>query len=181
MEREKKEPVWITNEFSRQLVHKWRSEEDAILVGTKTAAHDNPNLTVRDWSGGNPVRLVIDRFLRLSDNLNLFDKSTSTICFNLLKHEEHPNLKLVRLYDQHFLPQMLAWLHKEKIQSLIVEGGSQTLSLFIESGLWDEARVFTSPRSFHVGIKSPSIQGELKLREFVSSDLFQVYAHHQTD
>jgi diaminohydroxyphosphoribosylaminopyrimidine deaminase/5-amino-6-(5-phosphoribosylamino)uracil reductase len=175
------ESKWISNEFSRQLVHKWRSEEDAILVGTKTAAHDNPNLTVRDWSGRNPVRLVIDRFLRLSDKLNLFDRSVHTVCFNLLKHEEHANLKLVRLDEQHFIPQLLAWLRKEKIQSLIVEGGSQTLSFFIESGLWDEARVFSSPRSFHKGIKSPTLQGDLISREQISTDLLQIYSRHPAD
>ncbi len=97
------ESKWISNEFSRQLVHKWRSEEDAVLVGTKTAAHDNPMLTVRDWSGRDPVRLVIDRFLRLPDKLNLFDQSVKTICFNLLKHEEHAKLSLVRLDEQDFL------------------------------------------------------------------------------
>ena len=175
------ESRWISSEFSRQLVHKWRSEEDAVLVGTKTAAHDNPNLTVRDWSGGNPTRLVIDRFLRLSDNLNLFDQSVPTVCFNLLKHEEHPNLKLVRLDEQNFILQLLAWLCKEKIQSLIVEGGNQTLSFFIESGLWDEARIFTSPRSFHKGIKGPSLQGDLISREQISTDLLQIYSHHQAD
>jgi diaminohydroxyphosphoribosylaminopyrimidine deaminase / 5-amino-6-(5-phosphoribosylamino)uracil reductase len=173
------ESRWISNEFSRQVVHKWRSEEDAVLVGTKTAAHDNPNLTVRDWSGRNPVRLVIDRFLRLSDKLNLFDKSVPTICFNLLKHEEHPNLKLVRLDEQDFIQQLSGYLHKEKIQSVIVEGGSQTLSFFIDSGLWDEARVFTSTRAFYKGIKAPIFQGDLILREMVSTDLLQIYKRHE--
>jgi len=174
------ESRWISNVFSRQLVHKWRSEEDAVLVGTKTAAHDNPNLTVRDWSGRNPVRLVIDRFLRLSDNLNLFDRSGPTVCFNVLRHEEHPNLKLIRLDEQNFIPQLLAWLHKEKIQSLLVEGGSQTLSFFIDSGLWDEARIFTSPRSFYKGIKGPALQGDLILRQEISTDLLQIYYRHPT-
>lgn len=174
------ESKWISNDLSRQLVHKWRSEEDAILIGTKTAAHDNPSLTVRDWSGRNPVRLVIDRFLRLSDKLNVFDQSVPTVSFNLLKHEEHHNLKLVRLEEKDFIPQLLSWLHKEKIQSLIVEGGSQTLSFFIDAGLWDEARIFTSPRSFHKGIKAPAIQGDLMMIEDVSSDLLQIYSRHQS-
>jgi len=173
------ESRWISSEFSRQLVHKWRSEEDAVLVGTKTAAHDNPNLTVRDWSGRNPVRLVIDRFLRLSDTLNLFDKSVPTICFNLLKHEEHQNLKLVRLDEQDFIQQLSGYLHKQKIQSVIIEGGSQTLSFFIESGLWDEARVFTSTRAFYKGIKAPIFQGDLILREMISTDLLQIYRRHE--
>jgi len=173
------ESRWISNEFSRQLVHKWRSEEDAVLVGTKTAAHDNPNLTVRDWSGRNPVRLVIDRFLRLSDKLNLFDKSVPTICFNLLKHEEHQNLKLIRLDEQDFIQKLTGYLHKEKIQSVIIEGGSQTLTFFVDSGLWDEARVFTSTRSFNKGIKAPLFQGDLILREQISTDLLQIYKRHE--
>jgi len=172
------ESKWISSEFSRQLVHKWRSEEDAVLVGTKTAAHDNPSLTVRHWSGRNPVRLVIDRFLRLNDRLNLYDQSVPTVSFNVLKHEEHPNLKLVRLDEQDFIQQVLNWLHKEKIQSVIVEGGSQTLSLFIHAGLWDEARIFTSPRSFGKGIVAPEIQGDLVLREQISVDLLQIYHPH---
>ena len=172
------ESRWISSEFSRQLVHQWRSEEDAVLVGTKTAAHDNPNLTVRDWSGRNPVRLVIDRFLRLSDRLHIFDKSVPTVCFNLLKHEEHVNLKLVRLDEADFIPQLLVWLHKEKIQSMMVEGGSLTLSLFINAGMWDEARVFTSSRSFYKGIKAPGFQGDLVLREQVSTDFLEVFQRH---
>lgn len=171
---------WISNDFSRQLVHKWRSEEDAVLVGTKTAALDNPMLNVREWSGRNPVRLVIDRFLRLSDNLNLFDKSVPTIFFNLLKHEERTNLKLVRLDEKDFIRQLLTYLHKEKIQSLLVEGGSQTLSFFIQAGLWDEARIFTSPRSFYKGIKGPAHQGDLVSGEQISTDLLQVYHRHST-
>ncbi len=173
------ESRWISNEFSRLQVHKWRSEEDAVLVGTKTAAHDNPNLTVRDWSGRNPVRLVIDRFLRLSDKLNLFDKKVPTVCFNVLKHEEHTNLKLIRLDEQDFIPQLLTWLHNEKIQSVIIEGGSLTLSLFIEAGLWDEARVFTSTRSFYKGISAPLFKGELVLRDHVASDLIQIYKRRE--
>ncbi len=169
------ESRWISNEFSRQLVHKWRSEEDAVLIGTKTAAHDNPKLTVRDWSGRNPVRIVSDRFLRLPDKLNLFDGSERTICYNLLKHEEHPNIKLIRLDEKDFLISMLDHLMKEKIQSLIVEGGSLTLSLFIEAGLWDEVRVFSSSRLFHEGISAPSFKGDLIAEEKIDSDLLKIY------
>jgi len=169
------ESRWISNEFSRQLVHKWRSEEDAVLIGTKTAAHDNPKLTVRDWSGRNPVRIVSDRFLRLPDKLNLFDGSERTICYNLLKHEEHANLKLIRLDEKDFLISMLDHLMKEKIQSLIVEGGSLTLSLFIEAGLWDEVRVFSSSRLFHEGISAPSFKGDLIAEEKIDSDLLKIY------
>jgi diaminohydroxyphosphoribosylaminopyrimidine deaminase/5-amino-6-(5-phosphoribosylamino)uracil reductase len=175
MARSNYESRWISNEFSRQLVHKWRTEEAAVLVGTKTAAHDNPLLTTREWTGHRPLRIVIDRFLRLSDRLNLFDRSTPTICFNVLKHEEHENLTLIRLSEQHFLEEMLKALHDANVQSVMVEGGSQTLSLFLEGGWWDEARVFTSPRSFEGGIKPPQVRGKLNCREMVSTDRLEIF------
>ena len=169
---------WISSEFSRQLVHKWRSEEDAVLVGTKTAAHDNPALSVRDWSGRNPVRIVTDRFLRLPSKLNLFDKTQKTICYNVLKHEEHPNLTLVRLDEQDFIKQLVHDLYKQKIQSVMIEGGAQTLKLFIDAGLWDEARIFTSTRSFDDGIAAPTLEGDLISQEFLASDLLKIYMPH---
>lgn len=170
------ESKWISHEQSRQLVHKWRSEEDAVLVGTKTAAHDNPMLTVRHWSGRNPVRVVIDRFLRLPDNLSLFDGSVKTICYNVLKHEEHPNVLLIRLAENNFLESILEHLISIGIQSIIVEGGATTLSLFINQGLWDEARVFTSSRQFHAGIAAPAFTGLLMAEEKIDTDTLRVYS-----
>jgi diaminohydroxyphosphoribosylaminopyrimidine deaminase / 5-amino-6-(5-phosphoribosylamino)uracil reductase len=175
MARANYESRWISNEYSRQLVHKWRTEEDAVLVGTKTAAHDNPLLTTRDWTGHVPVRIVLDRFLRLSDRLHVFDRSTSTICYNVLKHEEHENLKLVRLNEQHFFQEILKDLQAEKILSVMVEGGAQTLSLFINSGQWDEMRVFTSRRSFQDGIKAPVVRGFLRCRENIGTDQLEIF------
>lgn len=172
------ESRWISIEFSRQLVHKWRSEEDAVLVGTKTAAHDNPTLSVRDWSGRNPIRVVIDRFLRLPSTLKLFDKTQKTICYNILKHEEHPNLNLVRLDETDFINQLVHDLYKQKIQSLIVEGGAQTIKLFIDAGLWDEARIFTSTRSFGDGIGAPAFQGDIISADLVSNDELKIYVPH---
>jgi diaminohydroxyphosphoribosylaminopyrimidine deaminase / 5-amino-6-(5-phosphoribosylamino)uracil reductase len=170
------ESKWISNEQSRQLVHKWRSEEDAVLVGTKTAAHDNPVLTVRDWSGRNPVRLVIDRFLRLPDKLSLFDQSVKTICYNVLKHEEHQNLMLIRLPETNFLESILEHLVSIGIQSVIVEGGATTLALFTEASLWDEARVFTSTRQFYSGINAPKFIGSLVTEEKIESDTLRIYS-----
>ncbi len=168
---------WISNEYSRQLVHQWRTEEDAVLVGTKTAAHDNPKLNVRDWTGRNPVRIVIDRFLRLNKNLHLFDGTQKTICYNVMKHEEHPNLSLIRLDEDNFIANLIHDLHKQKIQSVIIEGGAQTLSFFIDSGLWDEARIFESPRTFGAGIKSPGIGGNCCSQQSVSTDTLKIYRH----
>ncbi len=172
------ESKWISNDLSRQLVHKWRAEEDAVLVGTRTASHDDPSLTVRDWTGRNPVRIVIDRFLRLNGRLQLFDKRAKTICYNVLRHEEHKNLLLVRVDEENFLNEVIHDLYKQRIQSVIVEGGAQTLQLFIESKIWDEARVFTSPRTFGEGIASPIIQGTLRVQESIDSDRLEFFIPH---
>ena len=130
--RENYDSKWISNEYSRQLAHKWRSEEDAILVGAKTAAHDNPQLNVRDWAGRDPVRVVFDRFLRLDQKLHVFNKKQKTILYNVLKHEEHPNLILARVEDEDFVSNVIKDLFKRNIQSVLVEGGATTLNLFIE-------------------------------------------------
>jgi len=169
------ESKWISNEFSRQFVHRWRSEEDAVLVGTRTASHDNPSLTVRDWTGRNPIRIVLDRFLRLDDHLKLFDTKEKTICYNILKTEEHRNLLLVRLDENNFLQELVHDLFKKNIQSLMVEGGAQTLQLFIDAHLWDEARVFTSTRSFGDGIKAPAMKGRLVTQQNIESDRLEYF------
>lgn len=173
--RDNYDSKWISNEFSRQLVHRWRTEEDAVLVGTKTAMHDDPQLNVRDWTGRNPIRIVLDRFLRLSEFLRLFDRTQKTICYNVLKHEEHENLILMRLDEENFLSNVIQDLFKRNIQSVIIEGGAQTLSAFIESGNWDEARVFSSPKSFGRGIAAPSIKGNLISSESVFTDTLKTY------
>ncbi|MBI1766946.1 MAG: bifunctional diaminohydroxyphosphoribosylaminopyrimidine deaminase/5-amino-6-(5-phosphoribosylamino)uracil reductase RibD [Bacteroidetes bacterium] len=167
---------WISNEFSRQLVHQWRTEEDAVLVGTRTASHDNPLLTVRDWSGRNPTRIVIDRFLRLNSHLHLFDKKTKTICYNVLRHEEHVDLLFVRLDENNFIGDLVNDLQGQKIQSVIIEGGAQTLQLFIDAKLWDQARVFTSSRTFGDGIKAPVFHGILTSEQFIQSDRLEFFS-----
>src|SRR5882672_10395867 len=168
---------WISNEFSRQLVHRWRSEEDAVLVGTRTAAHDNPQLNVREWSGRNPVRIVIDRFLRLPENLLLWDGSQRTLCYNVLKHEDRGVVHFVRLDEADFTHQLIADLHKQNIQSVMIEGGALTLNLFITAGLWDEARIFHSSRSLGAGIAAPIIKGTLSSFTPIFSDELKIFRH----
>lgn len=148
---------WISNELSRQLVHRWRAEEDAILVGTKTAHYDNPRLNVRDWTGKDPLRLVIDNQLTLDTSLHLFDQTQPTVCYNLVKSEQKENLQYVRLERGYPLTRILGDLNQRKTQSLIVEGGSVLLQHFIGLGLWDEARVFTGTSTFGEGIPSPKM------------------------
>jgi len=166
---------WISHEQSRQLVHKWRAEEDAVLVGARTAQHDNPILNVRNWTGRNPARIVLDRFLRLSDKLHLFDRSQLTFCYNVLKHEEHENLSLIRVAEENFIQQVVHDLYQRKIQSIIVEGGALTLNLFLESGLWDEARIFHSPKTFGDGIRAPLLSDWVENRFVIGVDELAVH------
>jgi diaminohydroxyphosphoribosylaminopyrimidine deaminase/5-amino-6-(5-phosphoribosylamino)uracil reductase len=163
--------VQISNALSRQLVHKWRGEEDAILVGTRTARYDNPQLSVREWLGRNPVRVVIDRPLTLPPTLRLFDGSQPTICYNTLHDREAENLAFVRLDPAGaFLPQLLTDLLARRIGSVLVEGGAATLEGVLQSGLWDEIRLFRSPHSLGGGIAAPRPRGRLVSRENLLGD-----------
>lgn len=150
----------ISNEFTDILVHKWRSEESAILIGTKTAGIDNPFLTVRKWSGKNPIRIVLDKNLRLPEQLHLFDQSVSTLVFNSIKNEKGMNIEFIKIdFDDHVISKILSTLYERKILSVLIEGGRNVLSQFIEKKLWDEARIITSDKLFMDGIRSPEIQG----------------------
>ncbi len=135
----------ISNEYSNRLVHKWRAEEAAILVGTRTALLDDPALTVRLWNGPDPIRLVIDKQLRLPSSLRLFDGKVRTVVFNLLKHEEGGMVGYYQLgTDSSLVQQVGMALTQLKITSVLVEGGARLLQSFIEEGYWDEARVITN-------------------------------------
>ena len=166
---------WISSEFSRQLVHKWRSEEDAVLVGSGTAWYDNPTLNVREWKGRNPVRVVIDRYLKLGHNQHLFDHSQKTICYNLVQDDVHRNLLFAKLPEENFFDSMIDHLYGQNIQSLIVEGGAHILNAFIENNLWDEARVFVSPQKFISGIASPRLSAVLKEEYHLQPDVFRTF------
>ncbi len=163
---------WISDELSRQLVHKWRAEEDAILVGARTAAHDNPQLNVRDWTGRNPVRIVIDKSLSLDSTLHLFDGSQMTLCYNSIRDEQANNLMFIQV-PKCSAPVILDDLFRRNIQSVLVEGGTNTLDDFINSGLWDEARVFVSSTSFGEGVKAPSLDlSKAEVKNVGSDQLF---------
>ena len=139
------EIVFISNEFTNRLVHKWRTEEAAILVGTNTALLDDPVLTARLFTGKNPLRLVIDLDLKLPVHLKLFDGSTETIVFNYSKQAETENVVYYLLSkEENLLTQITAVLYSMNIQSLVVEGGAKLLQSFIDEGLWDEARVISN-------------------------------------
>jgi diaminohydroxyphosphoribosylaminopyrimidine deaminase/5-amino-6-(5-phosphoribosylamino)uracil reductase len=137
--------TYISNDYSNRLVHKWRSGEAAILVGTRTALLDDPALTARLWTGPDPIRLVIDKGLDLPPSLQLFDGKVRTVVFNRLRHEEEGMLQYYQLADDSSLVHQLSVaLHRLKIQSVLVEGGARLLQSFIDADCWDEARVITN-------------------------------------
>ena len=176
--REKEEPAqpnWISNEISRKLVHKWRTEEQAIMVGTNTALLDNPRLNVREWQGNNPLRIVLDRSLRLPVSLHLFDNQLTTLILNGMKDEESGNCIYKKIsFAGDMLSSVMKLLYKRGIQSVIIEGGKQLLESFIASGCWDEARIFTGRKLFGSGIKAPNIEGNNKQQNWIEDDLLTV-------
>ncbi len=157
----------ISNELSNRLVHKWRSEEAAILVGTNTALMDDPSLTTRLWPGQDPVRLVIDKELKLPRHLKLFDANVETIVFNYLKNETNGKLHYHQLNRQDdLLTQLLAALYEKKLQSVLVEGGTKLLQSFIDAGLWDEARVICNEQLvIGNGLNAPVLKHQLLISE----------------
>ncbi len=169
---------WISNPYSRQLVHRWRTEEDAVMVGTKTAFYDDPKLNVRDWEGRNPVRVVIDRQLTLDNNLSLFDHSQPTICYNLVKDEMEENLSFVKLNKDFGIQDILDDLYRRNIQSIIVEGGSVLLQLFISAELWDEARVFIGQAKFGSGIPAPLMSQKPEELLDIMGDQLYIYKNN---
>lgn len=152
---------WISNSLSRQLVHRWRAEEDGIMVATNTARYDDPQLNVRDWAGRNPTRIVLDKHRALDEKLNLFDQSQATICYTGDYSEKRENLEFVALGEKFDLGAILKDLYGRRIQSLIVEGGAKLLQSFIDQNLWDEARVFRSDTLFGEGIEAPQFSGQI--------------------
>jgi diaminohydroxyphosphoribosylaminopyrimidine deaminase / 5-amino-6-(5-phosphoribosylamino)uracil reductase len=173
------QPNWISNEISRMLVHKWRSEEQAVLVGTQTALLDNPQLNVREWPGKSPMRLVLDKKLRLPKSLNLFDNSSPTLVFNALKDAFEDQTRYVRLdFRDNVLESMLACLYAEGIQSVLVEGGQKLHSSFIQADLWDEARVFTGLQKFGSGVAAPVIANATREEYRIREDKL-IFFHNQ--
>ena len=171
---------WISNAHSRQLVHRWRAEEDAIMVGTKTAHYDNPRLNTRDWEGKDPVRVVIDKKLTLDNNLHLFDRSQPTICYNLEKGGAEENLDFVKLEQDFGIQDILDDLYRRNIQSLIVEGGSFLLQMFISEELWDEARVFIGGMRFGNGVPAPLLNQKPEEMRDIMGDLLCVYKNYSS-
>lgn len=175
--RENFDSKWISNALSRQIVHKMRAEEDAIMVGSNTAKYDNPTLNVRDWSGHNPLRVVVDRECKLNKNLKLFNNDIKTICYTTGYDEEQENLAFIPLGKETFIEDMLTDLMSKRVHSLIVEGGSGLLKQFVENGLWDEAHVFTSSTAhFENGIEAPNLTSSVKVAtQKIEADEYTIF------
>ncbi|MBL0130130.1 MAG: bifunctional diaminohydroxyphosphoribosylaminopyrimidine deaminase/5-amino-6-(5-phosphoribosylamino)uracil reductase RibD [Chitinophagaceae bacterium] len=173
----------ISNEYSNRLVHKWRSEEAAILVGTNTALQDDPELTTRLWLGNSPVRLVIDMNLRLPTFLKVFNGEVKTIIFNTVRQEEKENLLYFKLEkNKNLVPQLMNALYQLNIQSVLVEGGAKLLQSFIDEGIWDETRVVSSvelrPDSYRdsSGLAAPVLANAIKTSEqMIITDKIEIY------
>lgn len=168
-------PVAVSGPLARRLVHRWRSEEDAILVGTTTARNDNPRLNVRYWPGKSPVRIVLDRSLTLPPTLHLFDSSQPTRVYHnsaVASPNQHSTISYVPADS---LAEMLADLHQQRIQSVLVEGGAQTLSTFLDAGLWDEIRLFRSSDSLPSGVRAPQVRGQFIDQQQIGDDELLVF------
>lgn len=179
--KDKKRPVWISNPYSRQLVHKWRTEEQAILVGTHTVLQDNPKLDTRHWTGQNPVRIILDRTLIIPKDFSVYDKSCKTIFITEKPiASEDDNLVFEQInFSKNRNTQIMEVLYKHNLQSVIIEGGKEVLEGFITDNLWDEARVFSSDTFIEHGIKAPNFNFQCSNETKILNDSLNYYYNPQ--
>jgi diaminohydroxyphosphoribosylaminopyrimidine deaminase/5-amino-6-(5-phosphoribosylamino)uracil reductase len=169
-------PLKITNAASSKLSHTWRSVEQAIIVGKRTAVADNPQLTVRSVEGKNPLRIAIDRNLTIPKNYFLLDGSTPTLIYTSADANSENNLEYKKLnFDDPLIPQILSDLTERNIHSLIVEGGTKLINSFIHSGTWDEARVFISQQQIEDGVNAPLLDQKPVQNEDLDGDILLTY------
>ena len=170
-------PLAISNELTRMFVHKQRAEHQAILIGTNTALLDNPTLTVREWSGKNPVRIVIDRNRKISDNSHILDGSVQTIVYTEKSVENKNNIEFVQLnFDEDVLEDIIQNIYEYNINSILVEGGAQTLTAFIQQNLWDEARIEAAPFEIETGVLAPIIpQMPIKINKYQGNKILNFH------
>lgn len=177
--KSKKEPVWLSNEYSRQLVHQWRAEEQAILVGTQTVLDDNPRLDVRDWTGENPVRIVLDRSGKIENSYFNNNENLKTIVVTEQENLTFGNNVRTEIitFDNQLSQKIVEMVYRKGLQSLIVEGGRQTLQTFIDDQLWDEARVFVSNKPLGEGIPAPRLNRIGKTIKIKADQLNIILSH----
>lgn len=169
-------PYWLSSDESKVLSHKWRTEEDAILVGYNTVLKDNPKLTARLHKGKNPTRIVIDKRNTLPKSLHLFDNEVSTIVFNENLDEVVGNTEYITVDFKHsFFDRFFEVLVSKSIQSIIIEGGTKTLELFMENNFWDEARVIKTSIELGDGLSAPHINCEPNSSYYYNGDKLEIF------
>jgi diaminohydroxyphosphoribosylaminopyrimidine deaminase/5-amino-6-(5-phosphoribosylamino)uracil reductase len=156
------------------LVHRWRSEEQAIMVGTNTALLDNPNLDTRFWTGPAPIKIIPDRNLTIPLNYNLFKNSSTVYIFNSRMNSRDGHINFIKADFNNLLDEMIIFLKGKNIQSILIEGGSKLIQSFIERNLWDEARIFTGPVEFGSGLKAPGISGNCIFDDRISNSRLRI-------
>ncbi len=173
-------PNWISGELSRVLVHKWRSEEQAIMIGTNTVRLDDPMLNTREWTGNNPLRIILDRHLSLTNDLKIFKGDIHTLIINEKKSYQDKNLEYIQLkFNEDMIREIMQELHKRNIQSVIVEGGKMLIESFISRHMWDEARIFVGNKAFHKGIQAPELTSRSSINTVFEND--QLIIHRNSD
>lgn len=173
---------WITGDTAKKLSHKWRSEEAAILVGTQTVLIDNPQLNNRYFNAEQqPLRIVIDKQLKISKESFVLDNSQLTIVFNERREEQHQNTFYKKIDFINVVPEILAVLYQKNIQSVIVEGGANTINKFIEQNLWDETRIIVGKTSFEQGITAPVILGKITTNTAIGEDYLTIISNETTN
>lgn len=173
---ENPQPYWISGIFSRQRAHQWRSMEQAILVGTHTVLEDNPKLDVRLWKGKAPIRIIIDKDLKIASSFHVLDGTVTTLV--ITGQQNHQKQKEGMMYEvidfsKPIAKQICEVLYKHHILSVIIEGGTKTLQTFIDSKVWDEARIFIGNRSFGEGLQAPLLQGTLVSVQKIREDILK--------
>lgn len=182
-EKNEQKPVWISNNYSRQLTHKWRSKEMGILVGTKTILDDNPSLTTRDFVGKNPIRIYIDANHKIDISFAITNHESKTICLCAEFPSKPIDQIIYKKIDFTNLPAEINRIClEENIQSIIIEGGSNTLQQFIDVGLWDEARVFKSDVILKEGLKAAELKSTVQVStQKIQNNILTYYKNKNND
>ena len=168
--------TWITNSYSRQRVHQQRTQEQSVLIGTTTALTDNPKLNVRSWHGSNPVRIVIDRELKIPSHHHIFNGSQKTIIITAKKATNNDDAVYETINFKHAIaPQICDILYKHQLQSVIIEGGTTTIQQFIDEDLWDEIYRYQGSNNFYKGVAAPIFSGTIKLQQAINQDTLTIY------
>ena len=179
------EQIWMSNKYVRMLTHKWRSEIDGILIGKHTAITDNASLTTRLWPGQNPIRILWDNNLEVSNKLNIYNSESKTIILNKIKNEHRGHIVFKDVSNMS-LENVLSFLFQNGIYSLMVEGGSATINHFIERNLWDEARVISTKKQLKSEnrtnlVKASEVKGRLITSKDWYGDMLEIIRNDDED